>query len=73
MSGLIPRRPPTSRAESRCCELPGLRSQGVKFGIAVPSRVAQANERRTQGRDHPVLLGVPETQYMTCLILRKMA
>ena len=30
-------------------------------------------ERRTQGRDHPVLLGVPETQYMTCLILRKMA
>jgi 23S rRNA (cytosine1962-C5)-methyltransferase len=30
-------------------------------------------ERRTQGRDHPVLLGVPETQYLTCLILRKMA
>ena len=30
-------------------------------------------ERRTQARDHPVLLGVPETQYMTCLILRKMA
>ncbi|MGE0359601.1 MAG: class I SAM-dependent rRNA methyltransferase [Vicinamibacterales bacterium] len=30
-------------------------------------------ERRTQGRDHPVLLGVPETQYLTCLILRKLA
>ncbi len=29
-------------------------------------------ERRTQGRDHPVLLGVPETQYLTCLILRKL-
>jgi 23S rRNA (cytosine1962-C5)-methyltransferase len=30
-------------------------------------------ERRTQGRDHPVLLGVPETQYLKCLILRKLA
>jgi len=30
-------------------------------------------ERRTQGRDHPVLLGVPETRYLTCLILRKAA
>jgi 23S rRNA (cytosine1962-C5)-methyltransferase len=29
-------------------------------------------ERRTQGRDHPVLLGVPETQYLSCLILRKL-
>lgn len=30
-------------------------------------------ERRTQGRDHPVLLGVPETLYLKCLILRKLA
>lgn len=30
-------------------------------------------ERRTQGRDHPVLLGVPETHYLKCLILRKLA
>jgi len=30
-------------------------------------------ERRTQGRDHPVLLGVPETQYLKCLVLRKLA
>lgn len=30
-------------------------------------------ERRTQSRDHPVLLGVPETQYLKCLILRKLA
>jgi 23S rRNA (cytosine1962-C5)-methyltransferase len=29
-------------------------------------------ERRTQGRDHPVLLGVPETQYLSCLILRRL-
>jgi len=30
-------------------------------------------EERTQGRDHPVLLGVPETKYLKCLILRKLA
>lgn len=29
-------------------------------------------ERRMQGRDHPVLLGVPETLYLKCLILRKL-
>ena len=27
-------------------------------------------EKRMQGRDHPVLLGVPETYYLKCLILR---
>jgi 23S rRNA (cytosine1962-C5)-methyltransferase len=26
-------------------------------------------ERRTQARDHPILLTVPETQYLKCLIL----
>jgi hypothetical protein len=25
-----------------------------------------------QGRDHPVLLGVPETYYLKCFILRKL-
>jgi 23S rRNA (cytosine1962-C5)-methyltransferase len=30
-------------------------------------------EKRMQGRDHPVLLGVPETYYLKCLILRKLA
>jgi 23S rRNA (cytosine1962-C5)-methyltransferase len=30
-------------------------------------------EKRMQARDHPVLLGVPETYYLKCLILRKMA
>jgi 23S rRNA (cytosine1962-C5)-methyltransferase len=29
-------------------------------------------EKRTQGRDHPVLLSVPETYYLKCLILRKL-
>ncbi len=28
-------------------------------------------EKRMQGRDHPVLLNVPETYYLKCLILRK--
>jgi 23S rRNA (cytosine1962-C5)-methyltransferase len=39
------------------------------------SVVAQAHvtvvEKRMQGRDHPVLLGVPETYYLKCFILRK--
>jgi 23S rRNA (cytosine1962-C5)-methyltransferase len=30
-------------------------------------------EKRSQGRDHPVLLNVPETYYLKCLILRKLA
>lgn len=28
-------------------------------------------EKRMQSRDHPVLLGVPETYYLKCLVLRK--
>ena len=30
-------------------------------------------EKRRQARDHPVLLGVPETNYLKCLVLRKLA
>ena len=30
-------------------------------------------EKRMQGRDHPVMLGVPETYYLKCFILRKVA
>ncbi len=30
-------------------------------------------EKRMQGRDHPVLLGVPETYYLKCFVLRKPA
>ena len=33
-------------------------------------RRVQLVERRGAGRDHPVLLGVPETRYLKCLILR---
>jgi 23S rRNA (cytosine1962-C5)-methyltransferase len=28
-------------------------------------------EKRTQGRDHPVLVGVPETYYLKCFIVRR--
>jgi len=29
-------------------------------------------EKRTQGRDHPILINVPETYYLKCLVLRKL-
>jgi 23S rRNA (cytosine1962-C5)-methyltransferase len=30
-------------------------------------------EKRAQARDHPVLLNVPETHYLKCFVLRKLA
>jgi 23S rRNA (cytosine1962-C5)-methyltransferase len=33
-------------------------------------RIVSVVERRTQSRDHPILLTVPETHYLKCLILR---
>jgi 23S rRNA (cytosine1962-C5)-methyltransferase len=33
-------------------------------------RRVQIVERRTQAQDHPVLLGVPETLYLKCVVLR---
>jgi 23S rRNA (cytosine1962-C5)-methyltransferase len=33
-------------------------------------REVQIVERRTQGRDHPILLSVPQTGYLKCVILR---
>ncbi len=35
-------------------------------------RTVMVVERRTQARDHPILLTVPETHYLKCLILRVM-
>jgi len=35
-------------------------------------RTVMVVERRTQSRDHPILLTVPETHYLKCLILRVM-
>ncbi len=33
-------------------------------------RQVQIVEKRTQGRDHPILLTVPETYYLKCIVLR---
>ena len=35
-------------------------------------RMIQVIEKRTQGRDHPILLTVPETYYLKCVVLRVM-
>jgi 23S rRNA (cytosine1962-C5)-methyltransferase len=49
------------------------------FGEVVLNAAADAHtpvnvvEKRMQGRDHPVLLGVPETYYLKSFILRKLA
>jgi len=44
----------------------------VVYEAAVDAQVhVTVVEKRMQGRDHPVLLGVPETYYLKCLILRK--
>jgi 23S rRNA (cytosine1962-C5)-methyltransferase len=49
------------------------------FGATVLNASADAHipvtvvEKRMQGRDHPVLLGVPETYYLKSFILRKLA
>jgi 23S rRNA (cytosine1962-C5)-methyltransferase len=51
----------------------------VMFGeiVAAAARDARATmalvERRLQSRDHPVIVGVPETSYLKCLVLRKIA
>lgn len=46
----------------------------VIFDAALDARVeVSVVEKRMQGRDHPVVLGMPETYYLKCFILRKMA
>jgi 23S rRNA (cytosine1962-C5)-methyltransferase len=42
----------------------------VLAAAADARRSVQVIERRGAARDHPTLLGVPETRYLTCLILR---
>lgn len=44
----------------------------VVYDAAVDSHTnVTVVEKRMQGRDHPVLLGVPETYYLKCLIVRR--
>ena len=45
---------------------------GVVYEASVDAHVhVTVVEKRMQGRDHPVLLGVPETYYLKCLIVRR--
>ena len=45
-----------------------LTEAAIDAGVAV-----SVVEKRRQGRDHPVVLGVPETHYLKCLVLRRLA
>jgi 23S rRNA (cytosine1962-C5)-methyltransferase len=46
----------------------------ILWEAAVDARATVAVvEKRMQGRDHPVLIGVPETYYLKCFIARKLA
>ncbi len=46
----------------------------VVYEASVDSHVpVTVVEKRMQARDHPVLLGVPETYYLKCFILRRIA
>ena len=46
----------------------------IVYDAAVDARAhVTVVEKRMQGRDHPVLLGVPETYYLKCFVLRKLA
>ena len=45
----------------------------VIFDAALDARTeVSVVEKRMQGRDHPVVLGMPETYYLKCFILRKL-
>ena len=47
--------------------------QDMLHHAAVDARVPVAIvEKRLQARDHPVLLGVPETAYLKCFVLRRL-
>ena len=44
----------------------------IVYSAAIDAQVqVTVVEKRMQGRDHPILLGVPETYYLKCFILRK--
>jgi 23S rRNA (cytosine1962-C5)-methyltransferase len=47
--------------------------RAVLEDAAADARVPAALvEKRMQARDHPVLLGVPETYYLKCFVLRRL-
>jgi 23S rRNA (cytosine1962-C5)-methyltransferase len=45
---------------------------GIIYSAATDAQIpVVVVEKRMQGRDHPVLLGVPETYYLKCFVLRR--
>jgi 23S rRNA (cytosine1962-C5)-methyltransferase len=42
----------------------------ISGAAADANRTAQIIEKRTQSRDHPVLISMPETYYLKCVVLR---
>jgi 23S rRNA (cytosine1962-C5)-methyltransferase len=48
--------------------------QGIIESAAADARATMVLvEKRTQARDHPILVGMPETHYLKCLVLRRIA
>ncbi len=46
----------------------------ILFDASLDARASVViTEKRMQGRDHPVLLGMPESYYLKCLIARRLA
>ena len=48
----------------------GMFLEVITESAADARRRLQIVERRTQSRDHPILVGVPETLYLKCVIAR---
>jgi 23S rRNA (cytosine1962-C5)-methyltransferase len=47
--------------------------EGILADAATDARVTvTVVEKRRQARDHPVVLGVPETYYLKCFVLRRL-
>ena len=47
---------------------------GIILDAALDARAdVSVVEKRMQSRDHPVVLGMPETYYLKCFVLRKLA
>jgi 23S rRNA (cytosine1962-C5)-methyltransferase len=47
---------------------------GIVHEAALDARAeVSVVEKRMQSRDHPVVLGMPETYYLKCFILRKLS
>jgi 23S rRNA G2069 N7-methylase RlmK/C1962 C5-methylase RlmI len=62
---------PRPRARSRRAARGYKEIEAILADAAVDAPVTIVEKRR-QTRDHPVVLGVPETHYLKCFVLRKL-